>query len=156
MFWSQHLVIYLSFAPSLLLCPPTFLNIGLGQKCSCQQHFVRRMFTVIVRIYFCSHQLGFLTPNLFTCLFIYYFSWPHILHMEDPKIGVKSELQVQAYTTAMTTPDPSCICDLQHRLWQCQILNPLSKARDQNLIVSGTMLGSLPAQPQQELQEKVF
>ena len=34
------------------------------------------------------------------------------------------------YTTARATPDLSHICDLPHSLWQCQILNPLSEARD--------------------------
>jgi len=32
--------------------------------------------------------------------------------------------------TATAMPDPSHICDLHHSSWQCQILNPLSKARD--------------------------
>ena len=33
--------------------------------------------------------------------------------------------------TATATQDPSHICDLHHSAQQCQILNPLSKARDQ-------------------------
>ena len=49
--------------------------------------------------------------------------------MEVPRLGVKLELQLPAYTTA--TPDPSCICDLHHSLWQRRILNPLSEARNQ-------------------------
>ena len=32
-------------------------------------------------------------------------------------------------------PDPSRICNLHHRSWQHQILNPLSKARDQTCIL---------------------
>ena len=34
--------------------------------------------------------------------------------MEGPRLGVELELQLQAYTTAMATPDPSHICDLHH------------------------------------------
>ena len=41
------------------------------------------------------------------------------------------------------TLDPRCICDVCHSLWQCQVLNPLSKARDQNCILMETMSGSL-------------
>lgn len=37
------------------------------------------------------------------------------------------------------TPDPSHIHDLHYSSWQCRILNPLSKAKDQtrNLMVTG-------------------
>ena len=55
--------------------------------------------------------------------------------MEVPRLGVKSELQLLAYTTATATQDPSHICNLYHRSQQCQILNPLSEARDQALIL---------------------
>ena len=36
----------------------------------------------------------------------------HLWHMEVPRPGVKSELQLSAYTTA--TQDPSHICELHH------------------------------------------
>ena len=47
-----------------------------------------------------------------------------------PRLGVQSELQLLAYTTAAAMWNLSRICDLLHSSWQCQILNPLSKARD--------------------------
>ena len=34
--------------------------------------------------------------------------------MEVPRLGVKLELQLPAYTTATATPEPSCACDLHH------------------------------------------
>ena len=43
------------------------------------------------------------------------------------------ELQLLAYTIATATQDPSRVCDLHHSSWQCQILNPLSEARDRTL-----------------------
>ena len=49
--------------------------------------------------------------------------------MEVPRLGVQSELQLQVYATA--TRDLSPICNLHHSSGQRQILNPLSKARDQ-------------------------
>ena len=58
--------------------------------------------------------------------------------MEVLGLGVKSEMQLPAYTTATAMPDPRCICDLCCRLWQCQILNPLSEARDQNDMLMDT------------------
>ena len=34
--------------------------------------------------------------------------------MEVPMLGVESELQLLAYTTAIATQDPSHVCDLLH------------------------------------------
>ena len=64
--------------------------------------------------------------------------------MEVPGLGVKSELQLLAYPTVAATSDPSRVCDLQiaDLLTACQILNPLSEARDQTHILTDTMLGS--------------
>ena len=47
----------------------------------------------------------------------------HLQHMEVPRLGVESELQFQACTTA--TQDLSCVCNLHHSLRQRQSLNPL-------------------------------
>ena len=55
--------------------------------------------------------------------------------MEVPRVGVKSELQLLAYATATATPDPSYVCDQYHSSQQHQILNPLSKARDQTCVL---------------------
>ena len=41
-------------------------------------------------------------------------------HTEVPRLGVKSELQLPAYTRA--TPDQSLICNLHHSSQQRQIL----------------------------------
>ena len=50
----------------------------------------------------------------------------HPWHMEVPRLGVKSELQLLAYTIAIVMRDLSC---------SCQIHNPLSEARDRTLIL---------------------
>ena len=57
--------------------------------------------------------------------------------MEIPRLGVKSELQLPAYTTVTATWDPSRVWDLHHSSWQHRILNPLSEVRDRtyNLMV---------------------
>ena len=49
------------------------------------------------------------------------------------------------------TRDPSHICDLQCSSGQCRVLNPLSKAGHQTCILTETMLGSSPTEPQWEL-----
>ena len=65
-------------------------------------------------------------------LFYYYllFLGPHPQHMQVPRLGVRLELQLPAYTTATATLDPSRICNLHHSSRQHQILKPLSEARD--------------------------
>ena len=59
-------------------------------------------------------------------------------HVEVPRLGVASEMQLLAYFTATATQDPNHICSLHHSSWQCRILNPLSKARDQTHILMDT------------------
>ena len=71
-------------------------------------------------------------------LFVFVFLEPHSWQMDVPSLGVESELQLLAYTTAMTMQDPSHVCELHHSSWQCCILNPLNKARDQTLIPMDT------------------
>ena len=58
--------------------------------------------------------------------------------MGFPKLGIRLELQLTAYTTATTTWELSRICDLYHSSQQCQILNPLSGARYQTQVLTDT------------------
>ena len=58
--------------------------------------------------------------------------------MEAPRLGVESELQLRAHTTATATWDLSHVCDLHHSLRQQQlkwILNPLIEARDRTHVL---------------------
>ena len=56
-------------------------------------------------------------------------------HMEIPRLGIELKLQLTAYTTATAMLYPGLVCDLHHSSHQCQILNPLSKARDQTCVL---------------------
>ena len=58
--------------------------------------------------------------------------------MEVPRLGVELELERPAYTTATAMQELSRVCDLHHSSWQCQILNPLSEARDPTRILMNT------------------
>ena len=51
--------------------------------------------------------------------------------MEVPRLGVQSELQLTAYTTATAMCDLSCIWDSSEK---CQVPDPMSEARDQTHI----------------------
>ena len=70
-------------------------------------------------------------------LLLFCFLGPHPRPMEVPRLGVESELELLAYTTATATQDPSHVCNLHHSSRHRRILNPLSKARDRttNLMV---------------------
>ena len=63
---------------------------------------------------------------------------PHLWHMEVPRLGVKSELQLLAYAIATATWDPSHTCDLYHRSRQSWIPNPLGVARDRTCVLMDT------------------
>ena len=69
--------------------------------------------------YFCNRQhsqIPFLV--FYCCCYYYYFCFLglHLQHMEIPKLGIKSVLQLPAYTTA--TQDLNPICDLYHSSWE--------------------------------------
>ena len=66
----------------------------------------------------------------------------HMQHMEVPGLGVKWELRLPAYATAMATRDLSYNCDQHPSLQQRRILNPQSEARDRTCVLTETMLGS--------------
>ena len=72
-------------------------------------------------------------------LFIYFcFLRPHPQHMEVPRLVVQSEIQLPACATVTVTQDPSPICNLHHSSQQLQILNPLSKSRNQTFVLMAT------------------
>ena len=76
-------------------------------------------------------------------LFFFFFFFlvylgPHLQHMEVPKLGVESELQLPAFNTATGMSDLSHVCDLHHSSRQYQIPNPLSEVRNQTYILMDT------------------
>ena len=87
--------------------------------------------TVRRKIYVCMYACMYL-------FIIFCFLGLQVWHMEVPRLGVKSKLQLQAYTTATAPRDPSCTCNLLYSSRQPRILNPLSGARDQTQILMDT------------------
>ena len=69
---------------------------------------------------------------------MFVFLGPLPRYMEVPRLGVKLELKLPAYTTTTATWDPSHTCDLQHSSWWQGNLNPLSEARDETWILKDT------------------
>ena len=89
------------------------------------------------------------------CFFVVVVLGLYPWHMEVPRLGVESKLQLPAYTTATAMWDPSHICDLQHSSRQRQILN--HSARPGIEPVSSWMLVRFASTaPQQELQDMSF
>ena len=78
-----------------------------------------------------------MVPTLYITVFFFNLLGLLLQHVEVPRLGVQSELQLLAYATATAMPELSHGCDLHHSLWQRRILNPLSAARDRthNLMV---------------------
>ena len=66
----------------------------------------------------------------FSFIYLFILLEPHLHHLEDPRLGVESDLQVLAYTTATAMPDLSHVFNLYHSSQQRRILNLLSEAGD--------------------------
>ena len=49
------------------------------------------------------------------CVFVFCFLCLQLRHVEVPRLGVESELQLPAYGTATATWDPSRVCNLCFR-----------------------------------------
>ena len=80
-------------------------------------------------------QAKIITFSSFFFFIFFYFLWPHLWHVEIPRLGVELEPQLLATATVIAMPDPSLVCSLHHNSWQCQILNQLSKARDRTYVL---------------------
>ena len=98
-------------------------------KCGITVISDKRFFSVLGVFWFVLGLLFF----FFFCFFALY---PQ--HMEVPRLGVLSELQLGAYTPATAMPDLSYICDLHHSSRQHRIPNPLSGARNRIHILMDT------------------
>ena len=61
-------------------------------------------------------------------VFVFFcFLGPHMQHVEVPRLGVKSELQLPASATATATLDPSLVCSVHHSSQQCGSLTHRAK-----------------------------
>ena len=88
-----------------------------------------------------SHVLELKTKvniSLLSAIFFLSFLGLHLWHTEVPRLGVASERQLPAYTTATVMWDWSCVCDPHHSSWQCWIPDPLSKVKDRTHILMDT------------------
>ena len=76
--------------------------------------------------------------------FFFFFLRLHPRHTEVSGLGVESELQLPAYTTATATLDLSCIYKPNHSSRQCWILHPLSEAWDRTCTLMDASRIALP------------
>ena len=82
-----------------------------------------------------SRRLSLILSNFFSFLGL------HPQHMEVLRLGVESELQLPACATATAMPDLSHVGNIHCSLWQHQVLNTLSRARNWTHILSETTSG---------------
>ena len=98
--------------------------------------------------YFCPNIIGLMKYNvhikynkyMLKCLslFFFFFLEPHLWHMDIPRLGVESEIELPAYATTTAMQDPSHVCDLHHISRQCRIPDSQSQARDGTHILMDT------------------
>ena len=98
------------------------------------------LFSLFMSFYSSQHSIHYEVDIKLNMLFFFFFFFLgiHLQHMEVPRLGVKLDLQLLAFTTATATPDPSRFCDLHCSLRQCQVPNPLSEGRDRTYILTDT------------------
>ena len=70
--------------------------------------------------------------------FFFVFMGPHLQHMEVPRLCSNRSYSCQPTLRPQQLPDLSRIHDLHYCSQQCWILNPLSGARDQTLVLMDT------------------
>ena len=104
---------------------------------SCQIRLVHHFYSYVkilksFRENMCKIQARFFSFVLGFCFlsFFFFFSFLGLLpwHMEVPRLGVESELQLPAYTIATAVQDPSRIYDLHHSSQQCQFPSHWARA----------------------------
>ena len=79
-------------------------------------------FVVYCILFSCEYSLcNFSIESLLIFFLFFSLGW-HSWYMEVPRLGVEAELHLLAYATALTTQDPSCICNLHHSSLQLWIL----------------------------------
>ena len=72
-------------------------------------------------------------------IYLYFLFFVFCLFRAKPMAYGGSQARSQIRAAAATAMrDPGCIFDLHHSSWQHQILNPLSKARDQTHVLMDT------------------
>ena len=80
-------------------------------------------------------------PSEFAAFFFFNFfgfSELPLWHMDIPRLGAESQLQLPAHGTATAMPNLSLVCNIHYGSWQCWILNPLREARDQTCTLLDT------------------
>ena len=98
---------------------------GTGQHCSSDTPDNNTQTSIEVKL-FCPERKGISYFYLF-----FSFLRPQLQHMGDPRLEVKSELQLPAYTTATGSEPPKPTSS-----WiSCQVLNPLSGKRNSRIVL---------------------
>ena len=85
------------------------------------------------KLILCVYIFVYRKDKIYICVriltrFFFFFLGPHPWHMEVPRLGIESQLQLPAYTTVTAVQCPSHVCDLHHSSRQNWILNLLSEA----------------------------
>ena len=113
-------------------CDLTCLSFSMENLCYSYYFDTNHVTSAVISFFNITYV--FYTVDFFF-FFLFFLFRASLQHIEVPGLGVKSELQLLAYSTATATQDLSRICNLHHSSRQCWILNPMSEVRDRTHIV---------------------
>ena len=127
-FQTQHLILFIFYNDFYFFHCSWFT--GFCQFSTVQQSDPVAYIYIYIYIYTHTHT--------HTHTFFFFFLGPHLRHVDGPRLEVKLELWLPAYTTATEMQDPSHVCGLHRSSQQCWIPDPLIEARDQTCILRDT------------------
>ena len=129
---------------------PAHVSLWWREKTQANQTFLPRL-PSLLDLFATHHQFLFFFISFFC------FLGPHLQHMEVPRLGVKSEVQLPSHTTATAMWDPSQVCAVTYTTdhsnagslthWARQWIKPVS---------SWIPVRFVTTEPQRELPHSQF
>ena len=129
--------------PSSFISFKITLNSTIGRKCYFVLIYSFGLLVKVISIFVYLHMYIYFSEFLFY-IFFFFLSIFRASPVVDWSFWARGWIIAAAAAASLchSHTDLSCVCDLHHSSWQCQILNTLNEARDSTCILIDTCLVS--------------